>query len=54
MREEVGLRQGLQRYAEIPQEKWKEWLQLFKDRATAVLEYPVGEPEDGYDFMYWD
>ena len=25
-----------------------------KDRATAVLEYPVGEPEDGYDFKYWE
>ena len=54
MREEVGLRQGLQRYAEIPQEKWKEWLQLFKDRATAVLGYRIGAPKGGYDFKYWE
>ena len=45
---------GLQLYAEMPQEEWNEWLQLFKEKATAALGYRVGEPEDGYDFKYWE
>ena len=45
---------GLQLYAELPQEEWSEWLILLKDKLTAVLGYSVGEPEDGYDFKYWD
>ena len=40
-------------YAEIPLEEWNEWLQLFKDKATVVLGYSIGETEDGYDFKYW-
>lgn len=45
---------GLQLYAELAQEEWDEWLQLFKDKATVALGYPIGEPEDGYDFKYWE
>ncbi len=45
---------GLQLYAEMPQEEWNEWLQLFKEKATAALGYRVGDPEDGYDFKYWE
>lgn len=41
-------------YAEMPSEEWNEWLQLFKDRATVALRYPIGEPEDGFDFKYWE
>ena len=41
-------------YAEMPLEEWNEWLQLFKDKATVVLGYSIGEPEDGYDFKYWE
>ena len=44
---------GLQLYAELPQEEWNEWLQLFKDRAADALGYPIGEPEEGYEFKYW-
>lgn len=44
---------GLQLYAEMPLKEWEEWLQLFKEKATVVLGYPIGEPEDGYDFKYW-
>lgn len=44
---------GLQLYAELPQEEWNEWLQLFRDKATAALGYSIGEPEDGYDFKHW-
>ena len=45
---------GLQVYAELPEKEWNEWLQLFKDQLTQALGYPIGEPEDGYDFKYWD
>lgn len=45
---------GLQLYAEMPQEEWDEWLQSFKDKLTAVLGYSIGEPEDGYEFKYWE
>ena len=30
---------GLQLYAEMPQSEWDTWLQLFKDKSTAVLGY---------------
>ena len=41
---------GLQFYAELPQEEWEQWFALFKNRATVLLGFPVGEPEDGFDF----
>ena len=41
-------------YAEMPQEEWNEWLQLFKNRLTRALGYSIGEPEDGYEFKYWE
>ena len=44
---------GLQLYAEMSKEEWDEWLQLFKDKLTAVLGYAIGEPEDGYEFKFW-
>lgn len=45
---------GLQLYAkQLTEKEWNEWLQLFKDKATAVVGYPVDEPEDGYHFKYW-
>lgn len=45
---------GLQLYAEMPQEEWNGWLQLFRERLTKTLGYPIGEPEDGYEFKYWE
>lgn len=41
---------GLQFYAELPQEEWNTWFDLFKNRASKVLGFAVGEPEDGFDF----
>ena len=41
-------------YTEMPQEEWDEWLQRFKDKLTAALGYSIGEPEDGYEFKYWE
>ena len=50
----MAARSGLQLYAkQLTEKEWNEWLQLFKDKATAAVGYPVGEPEDGYRFKYW-
>lgn len=45
---------GLQFYAELPQEEWDTWFGLFKRRATEILGYEVGEPEDGFEFYFWE
>jgi hypothetical protein len=45
---------GLQFYTELPQEEWDAWFDLFKRRASELLGYAVGEPEDGYEFYVWD
>lgn len=41
---------GLQFYAELPQEEWDVWFDQFKCRASELLGFEVGEPEDGFDF----
>lgn len=45
---------GLQFYGKLPQEEWTEWLRLFIEKATAALGYPIGQPEDGYEFKIYD
>lgn len=45
---------GLQFYAKLPPEEWETWITLFKSKATELLGYEVGEPEDGFMFMYYD
>ncbi|WP_312105915.1 hypothetical protein [Lachnoclostridium sp.] len=46
---------GLQLYAELPQEEWEKWLSNFKSRASIIMGYEVGEPEEGFDFSgFWD
>ena len=44
---------GLQFYAEMPTEEWNLWIELFKTKASKLLGYEIGEPEDGYDFKYY-
>lgn len=41
-------------YAELPEEEWDTWISLFKTKATSLLGYEIGEPEEGYDFKYYD
>ena len=41
---------GLQFYAEMPQEEWDTWFNIFKKKASGVLGFEIGEPEDGFDF----
>ncbi|NRY59279.1 hypothetical protein [Clostridium beijerinckii] len=41
---------GLQFYAEMQQEEWDEWFELFKNKGSATLGFEIGEPEDGFEF----
>ena len=41
---------GLQFYAEMYQEEWNMWFEMFKKEASALLGIEVGEPEDGFEF----
>ncbi len=43
---------GLQFHAQMSKEEWDKWFDLFKEKATKLLGYTVGEPEDGFDFVY--
>lgn len=45
---------GLQFYAELATEEWEMWISEFKRKATEILGYDVGEPEDGFKFDYYD
>lgn len=45
---------GLQFYATLPQEEWDSWFALFKNNASTLLGYDVGEPEDGFEFPVYD
>lgn len=45
---------GLQFYSELPQEEWYSWFELFKLKASEILGYEVGEPEDGFEFHFYE
>lgn len=45
---------GIQIFGEMPEEIWESWYSELKAKLTAALGYEIGEPEDGYDFKYWD
>lgn len=38
----------------MEQDEFEAWFDLIKKKTTNALGYPVGEPEDGFDFKYWD
>lgn len=44
---------GLSFYAKLPQKEWEQWFSLFKQEATKIMGYQVGEPEEGFDFVYF-
>lgn len=44
---------GIQIAGRMPNDIWKEWYAMLKKKLTDVLGYDIGEPEDGYDFKYW-
>jgi len=43
---------GLQFYGQLPDEEWEKWISVFKARASELLGYEVGEPEEGFEFCY--
>lgn len=45
---------GIQIYGEMPEEVWESWYSELKERLTEALGYEIGEPEDGYEFKYFD
>lgn len=45
---------GLQFYAKLPKEEWENWITQFKNNASKILGYEVGEPEDGFEFHYYE
>lgn len=45
---------GLQFYAQLSQAEWDRWIAIFKTKASQLLGYEIGEPEDGYEFHYFD
>ncbi|MEG0275894.1 MAG: hypothetical protein RR630_02595 [Coprobacillus sp.] len=43
---------GLQFYAKLPENEWETWITIFKNKASQIVGYEVGEPEEGYEFHY--
>jgi hypothetical protein len=39
---------GLAFYAHMKKDEWESWIENFKQEATKVLGFEVGEPEDGF------
>lgn len=45
---------GIQITGKMPYEIWRKWYPDLKRKLTDVLGYEIGEPEEGYDFKYWN
>lgn len=45
---------GIQIAGKMPDEIWQEWYLLLKKKLTDSLGYEIGEPEEGYEFVYFD
>lgn len=45
---------GIQIAGTMPDDIWEEWYCLLKKRLTEALGYEIGEPEEGFDFKYFD
>lgn len=45
---------GIQIAGTMPDDIWKEWYSSLKMKLTDKLGYEIGEPEDGYEFKYFD
>ena len=45
---------GIQIAGIMPEEIWEQWYADLKKKLTKALGYEIGEPENGYDFKYWD
>jgi len=45
---------GLQFCAQLPVKEWEAWISEFKKKATEIMGYEIGEPEDGFEFRYYE
>lgn len=45
---------GIQIAGTMPDHIWNEWYRSLKHKLTEALGYEIGEPEEGYDFKYWE
>lgn len=45
---------GIQIAGIMPNEIWNSWYEDLKTKLSNALGYEIGEPEDGYDFKYWN
>lgn len=45
---------GIQIAGTMPEDIWNDWYDSLKNKLTEALGYEIGEPEEGYDFKYWD
>ena len=45
---------GIQIAGTMPDEIWEVWYRELKEKLTAALGYEIGEPEDVFDFQYWE
>lgn len=45
---------GIQIAGTMPDDVWDDWYRSLKCRLTEVLGYEIGEPEEGYEFKYYE
>ena len=45
---------GIQIAGIMPDDIWEIWYALLKKKLTEALGYEIGEPEDGYTFVYYE
>lgn len=45
---------GIQITGTMPDDIWNEWYSSLKQKLTNALGYDIGEPEEGYEFKYWE
>ena len=45
---------GLQIFGTMPDDIWEKWYSTLKKKLTELLGYEIGEPEDGYEFKFFE
>ncbi|MDE7223220.1 MAG: hypothetical protein K2O34_05510 [Acetatifactor sp.] len=45
---------GIQIAGTMPDEIWEIWYDELKAKLAEALGYDIGEPEDGFEFRYWE
>lgn len=45
---------GIQISGTMPEEIWNEWYDTLKNKLSEALGYGIGEPEEGFEFKYWE